>query len=105
MSHQKPQRIVSGSCPTCGASRIDVLLEGNSYFIGLSTPNWWCTVWHGRCCNCHAYLETFFDDEQEAEKLDWTRMDDEVIDFLFGQSAPEQTDTQKHRPSDSELGD
>jgi hypothetical protein len=104
MSHQQPQRIISGSCPTCGPSRVGVLLKGSSHFNGLSPP-WLCTTWKGLCCNCHAYLETYFEDEQEAKKLEWTRIDDEAIDFLFGQSAPERTDTQTHPPWDSELDD
>ena len=88
MPHQKPQRTISGACPACGPSRISVLLEGSSYFIGISTPNWWCTVWHGRCCNCHAYVEVRFEDEQKSDKLEWTLMDEEAIDFLFGPSSP-----------------
>jgi hypothetical protein len=103
MSEMYPQRRVRGYCPNCGPSWITVLEEGASYFIGLSTPNWYCTHWVGQCSDCHAYLETSFDDDRTDKKQEWTLVDDEKIEFLFGNPPRLQTDPQTHPLGDSEL--
>ena len=86
MSNHSPQRTITGVCPNCGPSQLDVVLEGNSYFSGISTPNWWCVVWIAWCCECHAYLETCFDYGQEIQTLEWEAMDEEKVEFLFADS-------------------
>jgi hypothetical protein len=103
MPHQKPLRIVSGCCPACGPSRISVFLEGASHFIGLSTPNWSCSDWKGRCCNCHSYLEACFEDEKEAEKLHWTLIDEEAIDFLLRHEGKRLANPEHHPTGSSEF--
>jgi hypothetical protein len=103
MSDQKPQRLIRGDCPSCGPSSIRVVLEGASYFIGLSTPNWSCCDWNGECQKCHACLESHFEEDPEAEALDWTLVDEEKVEFLLGHSPPAQTDRQNHPLWDSEL--
>jgi hypothetical protein len=103
MSKKNPHRMVRGFCPKCGPSWISILEEGASYFIGISTPNWSCADWVGQCYYCHAYLETSFGDDREVRKMEWTPVDDEKIEFLFGNSSRTRTDQKSRRKWDSEL--
>ena len=91
MSDQIPQRTLKGVCPNCGPTQIDVVLEGSSHFNGISTPNWWCVNWIGWCCKCRVCLEAYLDDGKEVATLEWIAVDDEKVDFLFGDSSPTPT--------------
>jgi hypothetical protein len=81
------------------------VLEGSSHFIGISTPNWSCDYWAGRCCKCHACLETNLDGDQLATTLEWTTVDEEKLAFLLGDLSPTRGDPQAHPLWDSELDD
>jgi hypothetical protein len=105
MSHHTPQRTIKGTCPSCGPSRINVVLESSSYFSGITTPNWSCATWIGQCCKCQSYLESDVDDEQEIETLEWTPIDEEKVEFLFGGSSTTKTHPQTDPLWDSELDD
>jgi hypothetical protein len=84
MSNHTQQRTINGVCPNCGLSQKSVALEGSSHFSGITTPNWSCMLWIGWCSKCRACLETYFDDGQEIEALEWTVVDEEKLEFLFG---------------------
>jgi len=84
MSPDTPLKTIEGACPNCGPSRIDVSSEGSSYFIGLTTPNWYCIDWFGRCCRCHTYLETSLERDDEAGSLEWTLVDEAIVEFRLG---------------------
>jgi hypothetical protein len=88
VSCENPQKVTTGVCPNCGPSRIIVLLESSPNFIGISTPNWWCNSWHGQCCNCHAYIEIDFENEEDVGTLKWSFMDEDKVEFLFRDSPP-----------------
>jgi hypothetical protein len=105
MCHQNPQRIITAVCPNCGPSQISVVLEGSSGFIGFSASNRSCGYWAGRCCKCHASLETPLDGDQLALTLEWTPVDEEKLAFLLGDSLPTHGGSQAHPLWDSELDD
>lgn len=93
MAHPDSQRLIRGTCPNCGPSRISILLEGSCHFN--STPNFWCSTLIGRCHGCGSHLETYFDDE-ESEKLEWAVVDEEKVEFLFGPISPPRSDPEDH---------
>ncbi len=86
------QRTIEGVCPNCGPTQIDVVLQGSSYFSGISTPNWSCMVWVGWCRKCRSCVEADFDDGADIETLEWEAVDEEKSEFLFGDCSPIRTD-------------
>jgi hypothetical protein len=102
MTHQNPQRIITAVCPNCGPSQISVVLEGSSDLNRLSRPNRSCGYWAGRCCKCHACLETNLGSDQLATTLEWTTVDEDKLRFLFGDSPPTQGDAEAHPLWDSD---
>jgi hypothetical protein len=105
LSDQNPQRIIGAVCPNCGPSRIRVVLEGAADFVRITSPRWSSDYWAGRCCKCHAPLETHLDNDQLAATLEWTTVDEKELEFLLGGSSPPRGDSVAHPLWDAELDD
>jgi hypothetical protein len=102
-SKNEPSKIVTGSCPFCGPSRICIVLERGSYYTAISGPSWCGSLWVGRCCHCLSYLETEFDEADEVERLEWTSMEEDKVEFLLGPSPPAPSDPRADPLWDVEL--
>ncbi len=87
MAHRTPQRTINGVCPVCGQSRISVVLEGSTTFF-CAGPNAYCAWWVGQCHRCHRYLESYRDADRKSDEQEWTPVDEEKVEFLFGSPSP-----------------
>ena len=96
MSHPDPEKVVAGFCPTCGRTRIRIILEGSTTFF-TDGPNEYYALWIGRCDRCHACIEANFSDGDDLHALRWEVVEEEKVEFLLG---PRRPPAPSRRPAD-----